>query len=218
MNISQQFFIERATVRRGMPERPVAGFVGGFSGGDESPDGDLAALPGVPREQFIGAMRGVASSVTVVTTDGPSGRHGATVSAFCSVSADPPSALVCLKTDSRIAQAVAGNRVFCINLLPADAQHIANRFAGCDDAGVADRFDGIDCDAADAAANGAASPAGPLLSGATVFVCRLGEHFAAGSHGIFVGEVVALRESAAEPLIYLDGGYHRAVANPPAEK
>ena len=70
----------------------------------------------VPRKSFISAMRRVASSVTVVTTDGPGGRHGATVSAFYSV-ADPPSALVCLKADSRIARSVsARNGVFCVNV------------------------------------------------------------------------------------------------------
>ena len=60
----------------------------------------------VSRERFVGAMREVAASVTVVTTDGPCGRHGATVSAFSSVSADPPTVLVCLHADSRIAKAV----------------------------------------------------------------------------------------------------------------
>ena len=54
------------------------------------------------REEFIEALRGVASSVSVVTTDGAAGRHGATVSAFCSVSADPPTLLVCLRGQSRI--------------------------------------------------------------------------------------------------------------------
>ncbi|GEM_PF-248212 len=209
MNISQQFFIDRAAARHAMPPERTAS---GEPGGGEPGGGDLAALPSVARGPFIAAMRGVASSVTVVTTDGPAGRHGATVSAFCSVSADPPSVLVCLKADSRIARAVTGNRAFCINLLPADAQCVANRFAGGDDARVADRFAGIACDSAE----GAACLAGPLLSGATVFVCRLAERFTAASHGIFIGEVVALREAATQPLIYLDGGYHRAVANPPA--
>ena len=49
-------------------------------------------------------MRQVAATVTVVTTDGPAGQAGATVSAFSSLSADPPSVLVCLKADTRIAQ------------------------------------------------------------------------------------------------------------------
>jgi len=66
-------------------------------------------------------MRQVAATVTVVTTDGPSGQAGATVSAFTSLSADPPSVLVCLRADSRIARAVQDNGVFCVNVLPEDA-------------------------------------------------------------------------------------------------
>lgn len=154
-------------------------------------------------------MRAVASSVTVVTTGGPGGRHGATVSAFCSVSADPPSALVCLKADSRIARAVSANGAFCVNVLPCARQDIANRFAGCDDRRVADRFAGIGC----------ADVPGPLpaIAGATAFFCDLGEALAFGSHRIFVGHVVRVLEGTPEPLTYLNGAYHRVVPQPAAE-
>ena len=54
-----------------------------------------------PRQAFIDAMRQVASTVTVVTTDGPEGQAGATVSAFASLSAAPPSVLVCLKAGTQ---------------------------------------------------------------------------------------------------------------------
>ena len=57
----------------------------------------------------------MAATVTVVTTDGPAGMAGATVSAFTSLSADPPSVLVCLKADSRIAQTVRDNGVGVAN-------------------------------------------------------------------------------------------------------
>ena len=46
------------------------------------------------RDDFLNGMRYVANSVTVVTTDGKAGISGATVSAFSSVSADPPMVLV----------------------------------------------------------------------------------------------------------------------------
>src|SRR6056297_3656043 len=85
------------------------------------------------RQNFIDAMRQVASTVTVVTTDGPAGQAGATVSAFSSLSADPPSVLVCLKDDSRIAKAVRENGVFCVNVLPEDAVKTAQSFAGAYD-------------------------------------------------------------------------------------
>ena len=84
----------------------------------------------VDRDAFLAAMRQVAATVTVVTTDGLAGRAGATVSAFSSLSADPPSVLVCLRTDSRIARAVIENGAFCVNVLAEDAVEVARAFAG----------------------------------------------------------------------------------------
>ena len=72
------------------------------------------------RNAFIHAMRGVAASVMVVTTNGKAGRRGATVSAFCSVSADPQTILVCLNKSSEIADAVAENSLFNVNILRND--------------------------------------------------------------------------------------------------
>ena len=156
------------------------------------------------RAAFIAAMRSVASSVTVVTTGGPAGRHGATVSAFCSVSADPPSVLVCLKADSRIARSVAANGAFCVNVLPRSREDIANRFAGRDDHRLTDRFEGIDH---------AGEPV-PAIAGATAFFCTLNETLESGSHRIFVGHVQQVRTGAPEPLTYLNGAYHRVVPQP----
>ena len=114
------------------------------------------------RTAFISAMRGVGASVTVVTTNGKAGRRGATVSAFCSVSADPPTILVCLNGSSGIADAVAENRLFNVNILRADQELIAQRFAGRNDGHVTDRFHNIDCDASD----------NPEITGSTVLCCE----------------------------------------------
>lgn len=149
------------------------------------------------RDSFIAAMRTVASSVSVVTTDGPAGRHGATVSAFCSVSADPPTVLVCLNAGSRIAQRVAVNGRFALNVLPETERRTAQRFAGMDDAD--NRFEGADWGAG----------ASPALAGATVFFCEVDETSVAGSHHVFFGRVDALQTGAQPPLTYLDGAYHR---------
>ena len=168
---------------------------------------DAPAADPAERATFIRAMRAVASSVTVVTTGGEGGRHGATVSAFCSVSADPPSVLVCLKADSRIARSVAANAAFCVNVLPRAREDIANRFAGCDDKRVSDRFEGIAC-----VDSGGPVPA---IAGATSFHCDLSDSLDSGSHRIFVGRVKRVVEGAPEPLTYLNGGYHRVVPQAP---
>jgi flavin reductase (DIM6/NTAB) family NADH-FMN oxidoreductase RutF len=159
------------------------------------------------REAFLRAMRGVANSVAVVTTDGVAGRHGATVSAFCPVSADPPSLLVCLRADSRIARTVVANGTFCVNVLKDSANDVAERFARRDPAGAADRFDGVEL------VTGPGRPA--ILAAATAaFCCRLVESLASGSHLIAVGEVRDVRVGTERPLAYLDGQY-TSVSRPP---
>lgn len=157
----------------------------------------------ISRDRFIAAMRLVASSVTVVTTDGEAGRYGATVSAFSSVSADPPTVLVCLFADSRIAKAVSENGQFCVNVLSETHTEIADRFAGCHDQWIEDRFSGIDC-------YGALGVA-PQIDGASAFCCSLHQTVRSGSHLIILGHVCDVLPSQARPLTYRDGCYHRVL-------
>lgn len=159
--------------------------------------------PFVPREEFVSAMRAVASSVTVVTTDGVAGRHGATVSAFSSVSADPPTVLICLFAESRIARAVCENGWFCVNVLPESGPEIADRFAGRHDRDIEDRFTGIDCSGT--------TGFSPRLDGATVFACALEQCLPSGSHLIMTGLVHEVKDGQALPLTYRDGSYHRVI-------
>jgi flavin reductase len=154
----------------------------------------------VAREAFIRALRAVANSVAIVTTDGVAGRHGATVSAFCSVSADPPSLLVCLRADSRIARTVVQNDAFCLNVLSDSAGDLAERFAGRGPGGAVDRFAGVKL---------VAGPGRPavLAAAASAFSCRRVDSLACGSHLIVVGEVHDVRAGTARPLAYFDGNY-----------
>lgn len=155
----------------------------------------------VPRDQFISAMRQVASSVTVVTTDGGAGRFGATVSAFSSVSADPPTVLICLFAESRISKAVIENAAFCVNVLSEKDSDVADRFAGRHDTWVDDRFSGIDCYGTPG------TP--PQIDGATAFRCTVQQTVRSGSHLIVLGHVRDVLPGASSPLTYHDGGYHR---------
>lgn len=153
------------------------------------------------RELFIEGMRNVASSVAVVTTTGESGRHGATVNAFSSVSADPPQLLVCLRTESRIAGAVRANQTFCLNVLSAGHSYVADRFSGRHDASLEDRFDGIDYHQSGAD--------WVVLKDANAFGCRISDLLVSGTHTIFLGHVIAVQSSDAPPLTYLQGKYRQ---------
>src|SRR5271165_7621736 len=95
------------------------------------------------RQRFLLGMSHAACTVNVVTTDGAAGRHGVTVSAMVSVSADTPqpTLLVCIHHKSSIAAALLKNGVFCVNVLRDDQSHISDSFAGRRSARGAARFD-----------------------------------------------------------------------------
>lgn len=156
--------------------------------------------PIVERDDFLAAMRRVAATVTVVTTDGPAGLAGATVSAFTSLSADPPAVLVCLRADSKIAQTVLENGAFCVNVLPEDAADLARAFACPPGDDPAEHFRGLDI---------VAGAYGPLLPRATTFSCALTEHVLHNTHAICIGAVRGLSLAEEKPLTYLSGAYHR---------
>ncbi len=170
-------------------------------------DEGRSGAPGRPdilqRNEFLAAMRRVAASVSVVTTDGDAGRHGATVSTFCSVSADPPTVLVCLRAESRIAAAVQRNGRFTISVLPENQASTAHRFAGAFDAVGEGRFAGISVVGLPGLA--------PGIDGATVFGCRLGSTMREASHLICMGLVDAILAGPSAPLAYLGGAYCRVI-------
>ena len=82
------------------------------------------------RDQFETAMRRIACSVCVVTTDGEAGRQGVTIDAMTSVSADPPMLLVCVPHTQAAAKALLANGVFAVNVLAADQVATAASFSG----------------------------------------------------------------------------------------
>jgi flavin reductase len=152
------------------------------------------------RQRFLAGMSQAAATVSVVTTDGPAGRAGITVSAMSSVSADEPTLLVCIHHKSRAAAAILENGVFCVNVLRADQSLISDHFAGRDPA-VADRFA---CAEWTRQVTGAPRLVDPLVG----FDCRLTTHHRVGTHHVFFGAVedVFIAEGGA-PLIYLRRAY-----------
>lgn len=82
------------------------------------------------RAGFLQAMSSVANSVSVVTTDGREGKFGQTVTSFCSVSADPPQMLCCIRGASPVRTAIELNGCFTINVLSENQSSIADAFAG----------------------------------------------------------------------------------------
>ena len=113
------------------------------------------------RDRYLEAMSEAAATVSVVTTDGPAGRAGVTVSAMCSVSADPPTILVCVHHLSPACEAIRENGAFCVNVLGDEQSIISDTFAGRAPAPGGDKFD---CAAWRTLATGAPALDDPLVA------------------------------------------------------
>jgi len=151
--------------------------------------------------EFKRAMRRVSSAVTIVTTSTPEGeRRGVTATAVCSLSADPPSLLVCVNRATWVGQIAPRSGVFCVNVLARGQQGVAETFAGFTGHAGEARFEVGDWEA----------DLAPTLRGALAsFSCRLARCVDFGSHVILIGEVdrTALGPADGEPLIYVDGAF-----------
>lgn len=154
------------------------------------------------RENFLSGMRLAATGVSVITTKTPEGRFGVTVSAVCSLSADPPSIVVCMHHMSRASEAIRSSGCFCANLLSEDQHALSEVFAGRSQAPEGDRF---------AAAEWMPLVTGaPALVGALVsFDCTLVKELRWGSHHVLIGEVCDIELGEGRPLVYCDRSYGR---------
>ena len=151
---------------------------------------------------FIEGMRGAVTGVNIVTTDGAAGRFGVTVSAFSSVSAEPPTVLVCINRTSPLCDALTINECFAINVLSTFQQSLAGTFAGSPDSGAPYDFS--------AARWNPSTTGAPVLSGAVAgFDCALVTLVDVGTHRIFIGRVVGVATAARDPLLYSNRKYGR---------
>lgn len=150
-------------------------------------------------DEFRTALSRFASGVTVVTGRDTAGvPFGITVSAFCSVSLEPPQVLICIQKKSHCNKAISESGVFVVNILSEDQELVSNVFASHSDDKFAstETFDGID---------GAPGIVGAIAS----IECRKVSEADGGDHTIFIGEVERASVSDDGPLVYWRGSYRR---------
>lgn len=155
------------------------------------------------RDRFLSGMSHAASTVNVVTTDGIAGRHGVTVSAMVSVSADTPhpTLLVCIHHKSAVVPALLSNGVFCVNVLREDQMLISDCFAGRTGMQGAAKF---------ACARWTTQVTGaPRVTDALVaFDCRVTASEQVSSHFVVFGAVLdVFMAGPGAPLIYANRAY-----------
>lgn len=95
----------------------------------ESPEFEDHVEQGVSGEQYRDLMSKVCGPVVVITTMWQGQPAGTTVSAFMSLSLQPPMVLLALDRTSRLLDKVTTTRQFGVNVLGTDQQHLAKAFA-----------------------------------------------------------------------------------------
>ncbi|TCT01658.1 flavin reductase family protein [Aquabacter spiritensis] len=154
---------------------------------------------------FKSAMRHLAAGVAVITSRTEALLNGMTATAVCSVSAEPPRVLVVVNRQNTSHGIIARSAAFAVNILAADQDDLAAGFAQRCAEPFRDVGHGF----------GAATDC-PVLHGAiAVLECRLAESHAAGTHTIFVGDVVHAHVAPREPLVYFDGRFRRLAHDTP---
>ena len=142
-----------------------------------------------------------ATGVTVVAARHGPLLAGMTANAIASISLDPPLLMASINRNSETHVAIVGSHSFAASVLGADQQAIAECFALPTTAAKLQRF----CDAP----WHEAETGSPILDGAIAyFDCRLNTSYPAGTHTIFIGEIVAAGyEDGMEPLLWFGSRY-----------
>ena len=83
----------------------------------------------VGEDLFKQCLRRWASGVTIVTSRLGDEIHGMTVSAFSSVSAEPPLVLVCANKKSKTHAMISSSEIFNVHVLASNQGELSNRFA-----------------------------------------------------------------------------------------
>jgi len=146
------------------------------------------------------AMRQLAASVTLVTTHEEGVRHGMPATAVCSLSAEPPSLLVCVNRSASMHGPTERSRFFSINVLGHDQAALCKAFGA---RASHERFD--------VGVWSRGRHELPRLEGASaVIFCAVADAHVFGTHTIFVGAIEEiLVDPQKPPLLFLGGAMGR---------
>jgi len=152
----------------------------------------------MPKEQFLIAMRFLASSVSVISAKDSSGNLFAmTASSVTSLTMDPPSILVCVNKGATIHDVLMKGENLCINILQKTQQEISNICSSKELEST--RFQNDFWDTSDI----------PFIkdSQANIF-CKVDETVSYHTHKIVIGSVIHSQSAETfNTLMYADGGY-----------
>ncbi|MDG6905869.1 MAG: flavin reductase family protein [Nitrososphaerota archaeon] len=143
-------------------------------------------------------MRHFASHVTVVTGALNTGElFGLTITAFTSVSLDPPLVLFCVRNESSATDLFKKSGRFCVNILAEGQRAVGEKFSLT---GEASRFADLDyC---------IGKGGSPIIRGCLGYIdCKITHDLLEGDHTIFFGEAIDVQGEEKRPLLYLNRNY-----------
>ncbi len=150
------------------------------------------------KTSYINAMRGVTSTVSIISAKEDDERHAMTVTSVTSLSLDPPAMLVCVNKDASIHNIINYGSSFCINILSSKQKELAEVCSKSEEGEA--RFDSQLWKENDNFIYAKQS-----LSNIFCECSKLLEH---SSHTIFIGNVTSVINSDKDcPLLYGSGKY-----------
>ena len=152
----------------------------------------------MPKEQFLNAMRFLASSVSVVSAKDSNGKlYAMTASSVTSLTLEPPAILVCVNKGASIHDVLTPGSDLCINILSNDQQDISNLCSVKDS--DSQRFSNAYWNTKET----------PFLKDAQSNIfSQVDEVIGYNSHSIVIAKVLhAQSADSFNGLIYADGGY-----------
>jgi flavin reductase (DIM6/NTAB) family NADH-FMN oxidoreductase RutF len=181
------------------------------------------------RARFTAALRHVPSAVCIVTTYVNARPWGLTVSAFASVSADPPTVLVCVNRRTGTCASLESSGAFGVSFLSEAQRHVAESGSAAGvpkflEAHTSDEHSGYNPDYGLSVGSIEGGPArqyywsssrvsSPAVFGAYCHLDCSVERIVEGgdTHAIVIGRVEVVADRARDgvgPLVYHDGGFH----------
>jgi flavin reductase (DIM6/NTAB) family NADH-FMN oxidoreductase RutF len=123
--------------------------------------------------------------------------HGMTVSAFCSLSLEPPLVLACIERSTEMYGVLAVGSQVVFNVLAAHQEFLSRRFSEGEGSG---RFDGIGF--------GRGTEGIVILDDVLAFLeCEVVDRCQGGDHDVFFLRVERAETREMRPLLYYRGGY-----------
>ena len=150
------------------------------------------------KKEFLQAMRGITSTVTVVSAKNGENKQAMTATSVASLSLDPPSMLVCINHEASIHEVMKEGLGFCINILSLGQENLAD-ICSIKEKEEQRFLEGNWSELENIPYN--------IDSQSNLF-CNCVEAIQNSTHTIYVGEVTkVINKNTFDPLLYKDGNY-----------